>query len=374
MRKFEIAFAFLLLSLLTVEAQTELSYSYSSVDGVNTATVIGIQQITADGVVDIPSTVTNEGVEYNVTAIGNGISMLNYAMPKSDLITVNIPATVVSIADNAFDGCTNLKNISFPESLKSVGNYAFRYCAFTNIDLPAGVNFGNGVFENCDKLTSINISDGVTAIGDELFIGCSGLVDVVIPAGVVSIGVGAFSSCIALENIDIPSTVTSIADNAFDGCMSLTDVVVPNGVTSISSGTFHGCYNLANVTIPATVSEISMYSFYGCALKNITIESAAPASLSSSAFDNNVYSSATLYVPVGSKAAYEAADVWSNFKNVVEKDMGSTGIDTVLVEGFIRVYTLDGVLVYDGNLCNCLLPAGIYVVESQNGVEKLVIR
>ncbi len=147
------------------------------------------------GTINIPSTVTYEGVTYSVAFIGR--HAFSYS---SSLISVTIPSSVRIIRMSAFLGCSGL--------------------------------------------TSVTIPNSVTSIEESAFSGCSGLTSVTIPNYVMSIGDYAFSGCSGLTSVTIPNSVMSIGDYAFSDCSGLTSVTIPNYVTSIECGTFYGCiYN-----------------------------------------------------------------------------------------------------------------------------------
>ena len=165
----------------------------------------------------------------------------------------------------------DIKKIVIPDSMTSIGDYAFYYCS---------------------NLTNVTISNSVTRIGDVAFCKCSGLTSVTIPNSITSIGEGAFFDCSGLKSIMIPDSVMCIKDRAFFGCSSLADVngfvivrnvlyfyhdvggivVIPNNVTNIGPAAFYECNNLTNVMIPNSVNVIGYSAFYSCSsLKSMTI-------------------------------------------------------------------------------------------------------
>ncbi len=138
----------------------------------------------------------------------------------------------------------------------------------------AGAMEENGVAwgEWKDKITRVEIEDGVTTISFYAFGGCKNLTDITIPDSVTSIGRNAFSDCSALTDIAIPDSVNQIGCLAFWGCSGLKDIIIPDGVTVIENHTFYECTGLTGITIPDGVTSIGEAAFWGCDnLKSITL-------------------------------------------------------------------------------------------------------
>lgn len=129
----------------------------------------------------------------------------------------------------------------------------------------------------------------------------------------------------SLTYIGIPSTVESIGGGAFWGCSSLQYCTIENGVTQIWPAAFYKCSNLYEIDIPASVTfmagttdGVSRSHFYGCALNVVKVHYQYPNEIDDSTFDGS-YSSATLYVPIGTKYLYENTNGWKLF-NKIEED------------------------------------------------------
>ena len=249
-----------------------------------------------------------------------------------------IPNSVTSIGDYAFGYCRSLTSITIPNSVTSIGDEAFYYCSsLTSITIPNSVtSIGTRAFSGCSSLTSVTLPNSITSIGDYVFYNCSALTypvynancfvymptsfegDYTIPYGIYQIVGGAFGYCSSLTSITIPNSVTSIGGRAFRECSSLTSVTIGNSVTSIGNLAFYGCSSLTSVTIPNSVTSIGGSAFYNCSsLTSITCEAETPPTLGSSAF-NRVSKSIPVYVPCGCVEAYKANSGWRYFTNIQE--------------------------------------------------------
>ena len=144
-----------------------------------------------------------------------------------------------------FYQCPNVVSVDMPNSVTSIGVYAF---------------------SNCSSLTSITIPNDVTSIGKGAFFNCSSLSSVTIPDSVTSFGNGAFQSCSNLTSVTIGNGVTIISTEAFYDCSSLTSIIIPSSVTRIMPRAFQGCSSLSSVTILNSATTIGDYAFCYCNL------------------------------------------------------------------------------------------------------------
>ena len=171
-------------------------------------------------------------------------------------------------------------------------------------------------------MASVNIADGVTIIEDYAFSGTN-LKHVDIPKSVIEFDY-AFRNCSSLASVNIADGVTTTGYNTFYNCTSLTSVNIPNSVTLIGGGAFENCINLTSITIPSKVTQFGNYwnteskCFYGCtALKEVHIKNPNPPAILEDTF--SVYADATLYVPIGSKEAYQNHSIWGKFGTIIEE-------------------------------------------------------
>ena len=259
--------------------------------------------------VSIPSTVTTLG-QYSFYQMSNlkeikiaansqltSIPNLTFSNNK-ELTTFTFEGTssnVASIATRAFENCSKLASFVVPASVSSIGE---------------------GAFSGCSSLETVEFAEGATieTIGKNSFQQCTGLKEITIPNSVKKIEYEAFNSCQNLKTIHIPANTTSIDQGAFSLCGSLTQFEVdennqqyscvdgmltskdkktlcifPGGkandeitllspsFTAIGERAFYYCKKLTNVTIPKHVTSIGKEAFRMCDnLKTIAFLSDTP--------------------------------------------------------------------------------------------------
>ena len=247
--------------------------------------------------VAIPSSITAIDVAafkycINIKSITIPLSVISIGQEAfsgcTGFTSFNIPSSVTTIGKSAFSYCTGLKSITFPLTVTSIGDQVFEGCiGFTSFNIPSTVtSIGSGAFADCTGLVSVNIPSSVTTIGDYAFAGCTGFSSFSIPSSVTSIGKSAFAQCDNLASIIIPSSVTSIGETAFVYCGKLASVIISNGVTSIGGWAFQSCTALTSVDIPSSVTLIGYNAFGSCSsLTTVKIRSSV-VSIASFAFSN----------------------------------------------------------------------------------------
>ena len=226
----------------------------------------------------------------------------------TSLTSIEIPASVQTIGEAAFEACVKLATVKFDKEsrLETIDSRSFYSCPITTIDIPASVEIiGAAAFSGCTRLASVKFESNsqLKAIAggynpsDGAFYGCTSLTSIEIPASVQTIGKAAFQECTKLATvkfdkesrlktiapgsfyrcpittIDSPASVQTIGEAAFQECTKLATVKFEAGSLletlegysgSLYYGAFYGCTSLTSIEIPASVQTIGAATFQGC--------------------------------------------------------------------------------------------------------------
>ena len=183
-----------------------------------------------------------------------------------------IPATATEIANFAFRGCDALTEIVVPATVTKLGDGVFANCPnLTTVDIQADIDrLPNSALQNCVALTTLVLSDSIKSIGVSA-LSNTGLVSYDVPLGVELIDVSAFEGSKQLATINFATVpegsdagLKTIGSAAFRNCDSLVSIAFPKGLKSIDANAFKSCDSLVNVTISDTVTYIGAAAFYEC--------------------------------------------------------------------------------------------------------------
>ena len=168
--------------------------------------------------------------------------------------------------------------------------------------------------------TSYTVPSGVTRLEESSFDKVDALTSVTLPNGLKYIARYVFNDCPNLATLNLPSSLEFIGDFSIRD-LKVSSMVVPENIKVLDSYFLAGCPELTSVVLPSTLTQIKWYSFSGDhKLKTVTCKAATPPTIKASdhVFKNVPLASATLRVPAGSKALYQAAEGWKDFGTIVE--------------------------------------------------------
>lgn len=241
-----------------------------------------------------------DGTTCKVAKNGTSFSCVDLTFPET-VYDGETPYTLVEIGDDAFNGAGFLRGkVTIPATVKRIGSFAFKYTGSNAAPLKvtiAGedVVIGDNAFENA-KMDELNITGSVKTIGTQVFY-ATNLTKVVFPEGLEKIdGIGIFGACQSLTEVEFPSTLTLVGYYTFMGSSKVSKVTCKA------------------MTPPATLYNMGIF---------------------------NSKTTATLYVPKGTKDAYAAAIGWKAFPTIEEIE--TTGVEAVDAEG-VKVFANGGVI------------------------------
>ncbi len=206
------------------------------------------------------------------------------------LTWVTLPSQLETIGNSTFHDCPELRDLQLPATLKSVGDYAFRYSYnFYHANIPEGLTAGNGVFRN-SGIRKLTLPSSMKNVSNYLCADCYDLLDIQFN-GQVNIGSNAFWACYALKTINIPEGVERLNSSCFGNCTGLTSATLPSTLLTVTAP-FHNSRNLKEVTCLTIAPPFP---------NNTSIH----GDLTSKGF--------TLYVPKQSVEEYQEANKWNEF-------------------------------------------------------------
>ena len=211
---------------------------------------------------------------YKVVGVGAAIFKNNLT-----LTAVEFPETLKSIGRYAFEGCKYLKEITLPKKLESIDNFAFKDCtgleritveskALSSIEY-AGV-FGN-VGTETEHGTTVIFTENVESIANKMFYqdtyyaGAPNIISVEIGENVVSIGASAFSGCANIENVKLENEgkLETIGAEAFNGCKKVKELVLPENLRNVGKSAFAYWGKLEKIIVNSV--ELNAFPDYYCA-------------------------------------------------------------------------------------------------------------
>lgn len=325
------------------------------------------------GYIELPTSVESDGINYAVTAIGdyafrdcrgltgdliipNSIVSIgdfafngSYDYDNADNLVIGnsvisigklafygtwfsgsltIGNSVISIGEGAFDSCRFTGDLVIPDSVVLIEDLAFNNCSRFHGNLVIGnsvTSIGNSAFQSCGFSGVLAMPDSMISLGDYAFHNCINFTgDLVIPNSVTRIGTAAFEDDWGFNgHVVIGNSVVEIGDLAFSCCFHITgDLIIPNSVTTIGRAAFDFCWlyskeeqTTANLYIGSSVTSIGESAFKACyGLTSITVYCDVPPVTGFDAFES-VSNTIPVYVPCGSKQAYQTAEGWNQFTN-----------------------------------------------------------
>lgn len=243
-----------------------------------------------------------------------------YNQSADSIKSILLPEGLTSIGSWAFGYLENLDSITLPSGLLSIGSDAFYGSGLRAITIPGSVtDMGGQAFQNCDKLASVILEEGLKTLGTSAFQNCTALTEITIPESMVTINSGAFTDCTHLTKMTVLATAWVSADKSSSSTTKLAignyvrELILGDQIPTIGKYAFSSLDSLRTVTLPFNVTSISNYAFSSCPSLTCVISNAlTPPTIQTTTFSTQD----TLIVPCESKQLYKTAQYWQNFNRI----------------------------------------------------------
>ena len=202
--------------------------------------------------------------DFSYSINGTDVTITGYTGTETE---IEIPSEingcpVTSIGDSAFEK-SELINIEIPDSVISLGKYAFYACEnIEEIVLPDNIEVIPGsCFISLTKLKKVKLPANLKTIGAYAFYMCGNIEEIVLPDNIEVISEGCFRGLTKLKKLKLPANLKKIEAHAFNHCASLSEIEIPDKVTTIETKAFFDCTKIKSVTLPKGIQEIGGAAF-----------------------------------------------------------------------------------------------------------------
>lgn len=194
---------------------------------------------------------------------------------------------------------------------------------------------------------------------------------------------------------DVPAGTVTIADHAFNSNGKIETLTLPDGLERIEDDAIQSCTALRSIYFPSTLTRLDYGVIRNChALEEIhtCVRSPSTIGMGSNVFEDIDKDKCILYVPIGTKALYEAADQWKDFANIVEEETTNIGeihnnrvrvvakdnvieVKNAPAWSLIKIYAVTGQLVYSGyDTTVPIYETGTYITIVRGRTWKVFVR
>jgi len=193
-----------------------------------------------------------------------GLTKAAKSRPRVDVPSEIDGRPVTIIASGAFHDRSTLLEVSLPQSIRAIGDYAFSRCTSLNrISLPKGLeHIGDNAFLGCSNLDILDGGEGLQHIGNSAFLATGWLRRQ--EEGMVTLGRVLYSYSGQEEVVVVPEWIDSISDYAFALNNKISEISIANPECGLGEGIAYSCASLRSFSHAARRAEIPPFSFSNC--------------------------------------------------------------------------------------------------------------
>lgn len=265
--------------------------------------------------------------------MGSSVTLSNYGFYNCyNIRYITIPSSVTSLGTSSVSYCHNLVALTIPQNVTTISSDALNYNSSLQwLSLPDGISTLSTNLNSCVSLKAIayprNITslvastnsscytlqkaivpNNVTTLNNSIFQNNYALRECVLSNNITTVGTNIFTNCQNLQKVNIPTALTALNDSFFSSCYSLCVITLPSDVETIGSSVFSNCRSLSTLSIPSKVSSIGASAFSNCyGLGEIHFKPTTPPTVANSNTFNNLPTDCKIYVPTGTLSDYTSA-------------------------------------------------------------------
>ena len=168
--------------------------------------------------------------ETEITTIEDGVwTVYNGSQADLTVWTVYDEIKVTALGDGLFKGNKTIRSF-YPHHcgwFTTIGAEAFADSSVEYVELFGSITeIGDEAFRNCTNITELTLPESLTTIGSGALEGCTGITELTLPESLTTIGAGAFKGCTGIAELTLPASLTSIGSGALEGCTGLEKLTV----------------------------------------------------------------------------------------------------------------------------------------------------
>lgn len=299
--------------------------------------------------------------------------------------SIALPNLLLSVDIRSFAECSSLTSINIPNTLEELPDYCFANCAeLRTVDISAEsscTSIGEQAFYGCSSLKNFIFPYGLRWIGIQAFYDCKSLTEIHLPSTIDCITKQAFYNCQAVREIILSPKIVSIADGGFqynyytqricthDAIDSEYALMLPSVLTSLGANAFEGCFSHvvmgAKIFLHQALESIGNACFKQCSnLSHVDIEDGANLKIGNNAFENctmlddeSVYNITSHSNTIGTYTFSKC----NKLQNVNTKMLSS-----YMFSGCASLESITGT-----NICN---ESGSYIIQTCSNLKSVILK
>ncbi len=319
-----------------------------------------------------------------------------YAFGFSEVWNVTLPESLTQISEYAFYACNSMGAIQIPDNVKQIGRYAFaedwnlRYINFNatsklprisygafaytglyEFTVPANVStMAQGAFEGCRELHTFIFAENskLESISAYMFDGCTNLQNINFMQGsaLTSIQAHGLEGMTRLQSIDLTNTkLTNIDNFAFRFCESLQSLTLPDTIKNVGRYAFYACESLSELSLPESIEHIGSYAFLGTNELDLYLASESMPAYLDENWDHGIRGYYTGVTEVKTEGDYKYAVLTSGNIAIIEYLGTETTVDLTTVDFGAPITTIGGSAFKDSTVAQIVLPETLTTIQAE---------